>query len=399
MNNCILWNALKHIIDKLNLQVNFIKVKAHSNNNLNDAADLLAKDGRTSPEHFNINVSHLPNQPCHLKFNDDIIIDRNIRKSINRIINFQYMERHISHHNLSRIKYYTLQNLIDWEYTQLWFKYNSFSKPTSQKYSKHISWRIKCSSFNLPTLDILNRNYPDLLHGYDTCFLCEQDKECNYHFWNCPEVLKIITPIFKKHYTIFKNLITSGSNSTYALYSDSITRCTIFRWTRNIPNSIKDIPDLHCFLLNYIPIGLSYPFKAAKISKAITKKILLKFIFDLYKDIYESVWKQRSQSWKSFKHQHALTKSQFINYHRDHTYKDNSRQQQRQLRCSDFRDLNTNQGYHCPFNDSRRHVDSNTLWIYLTSSNFLHNLPWISTLDNDLSQFHSYIFNNILFLI
>ncbi|CAG8756911.1 3951_t:CDS:1, partial [Rhizophagus irregularis] len=106
--------------------------------------------------------------------------------------------------------------------------------------------------------------------------------------------------------------------------------------------------------------------------------------------IYESVWKQRSQSWKLFKQRNELTKSHFINYRRDHTHNNDPGQKQRQLRRSDFRDLNTNQGYHCPFNDSRRNIDSNTLWIYLTSSNFLHNLPWLSTLDNDLSQFHSY---------
>jgi hypothetical protein len=35
------------------------------------------------------------------------------------------------------------------------------------------------------------------------------------------------------------------------------------------------------------------------------------------------------------------------------------------------------------------------LWIYLTSSNFLHNLPWLSSLNEDLSQFHSSIFKNL----
>ncbi|RGB38132.1 hypothetical protein C1646_756069 [Rhizophagus diaphanus] len=82
----------------------------------------------------------------------------------------------------------------DWEYSQLWFKYNSFSKPTSQQYSKHVSWKIKCLMLNLPTLDILNRNYPELLYGYDTCFLCENDKETNDHFWNCPKVLNLSHP-------------------------------------------------------------------------------------------------------------------------------------------------------------------------------------------------------------
>lgn len=94
-----------------------------------------------------------------------------------------------------------------------WFKYNSFTKPTSQQFSKHISWHIKCSNNNLPTLDILNRNYPNLLNNYDTCFMCSSTKETNDHFWNCPQVLKLITPIFDAHYNKFKTLITSESNS------------------------------------------------------------------------------------------------------------------------------------------------------------------------------------------
>ncbi|CAB4427284.1 unnamed protein product [Rhizophagus irregularis] len=131
--------SLKHIINTLNL----IKVKAHSGNPLNDAADTLAKDGRLSTDYLQFNIQHIKTQTCHLKFNDTTIIDRNIRKSIKRIINFQYFERHLAHQNLQKVKHYALNNIIDWEYSQLWFKYNSFSKPTSEQYSKHISWRIK----------------------------------------------------------------------------------------------------------------------------------------------------------------------------------------------------------------------------------------------------------------
>ncbi|PKY58950.1 hypothetical protein RhiirA4_481295 [Rhizophagus irregularis] len=265
-----------------------------------------------------------------------------------RIINFQYFERHLAHLNLQIIKKYALDNIIDWEYSQLWFKHNSFSKPTSQQYSKHISWRIKCSSNNLPTLDILNRNYPELLKDNDICFLCSSAKETIEHFWNCPKVLEIITPIFAIYYEKFKTLITSESNSLYALYSDSITRNPIFKWTKRPPQQIIDIPDLHCLLMNFIPTSFTYPFKAAKISKETSKKLIMKFLFDLHKDIYEKIWKLRALSWKQFKKDHEITK----NHSRDPTQR---------LRQSEFNNINNVNGYRCPLNDSRRQVENHIL--------------------------------------
>jgi hypothetical protein len=103
LHNCALWNTLKHIINILKLNVSLIKVKAHSGHPLNDAADMLAKEGRPSKEYLQINIQHIKTQPCHLKFNDTIIIDRNIRKTIKRMINFQYFERHLAHQNLHKL--------------------------------------------------------------------------------------------------------------------------------------------------------------------------------------------------------------------------------------------------------------------------------------------------------
>ncbi|PKY55539.1 hypothetical protein RhiirA4_427591 [Rhizophagus irregularis] len=128
INNCALWNTLKHIINEFKLQVTLIKVKAHSGDSLNDAADILAKSGCSSKEYMNFNFHHTKTQTCHLQFNGTTIIDRNIRKTSKRMINFQYFERHLAHQNLQIIKDYTLNNIIDWEYSQLWFKYNSFSQ-------------------------------------------------------------------------------------------------------------------------------------------------------------------------------------------------------------------------------------------------------------------------------
>jgi ribonuclease HI len=48
LNNHILWNAIINIIESLKLQVQLIKVKAHSGDALNDLVDTLAKVGQSS---------------------------------------------------------------------------------------------------------------------------------------------------------------------------------------------------------------------------------------------------------------------------------------------------------------------------------------------------------------
>lgn len=81
------------------------------------------------------------------------------------------LEYHISHKNLTPLKDFTLlDHIINCEYSQYWIKLNSFDSSTNLKFSKIVGWRIKNSNYQLLMLDILNRNYPDLLNGFDTCF-------------------------------------------------------------------------------------------------------------------------------------------------------------------------------------------------------------------------------------
>ncbi|CAG8727300.1 ribonuclease H-like domain-containing protein [Rhizophagus irregularis DAOM 181602=DAOM 197198] len=45
INNCLTWQAIKHIIEQLRLKVSLVKVQAHSGIEHNKVADLLAKEG------------------------------------------------------------------------------------------------------------------------------------------------------------------------------------------------------------------------------------------------------------------------------------------------------------------------------------------------------------------
>ncbi|POG69875.1 hypothetical protein GLOIN_2v1842130 [Rhizophagus irregularis DAOM 181602=DAOM 197198] len=165
LNNVLLWQAIKWIIQSLNLTIKLNKVQAHSGNTYNDIADTLAKAGCEQPDIISISPVGVKPQKGYIKFNEEFIIDRNIRKTLKKPINFRNIERQISHRSLHIIKTFTLEQRINWEYTQYWMSFNPFHKATSQTYSKHVSWRMKCSNYALPTLDALNRNYPDILKG------------------------------------------------------------------------------------------------------------------------------------------------------------------------------------------------------------------------------------------
>ncbi|CAB4426635.1 unnamed protein product [Rhizophagus irregularis] len=329
---------------------------------------------------------------CYLSFNDNFIIDRDIRKTLKKPLSYRILESHISHRSLSIIKQYALDQTIDWQFSQLWIRHNPFDRPTSIQLSRFTSWKIKCSTHSLPTLDILNRNYPDLLKGFTSCFFCNDDIEDNHHLWTCPRVIDILCPIFKRFHDTFKILIVNNSDRYVALYEVAIKFCDIFNWTERSLMNITDNPHLHCLLLNLIPKEIIYPFKAAGIGKDRMKKILINFLYDLHKDIYEAVWKERSIMWKETKQRLNITKSSFRDYRRTHP-NDNNRKRSRHDR--NLNDPTMERGYRHPFNDSRRALDNHILWIYLTSSNFRHNLPWLSSLDVDLSSVSFYSHYNL----
>lgn len=384
INNNLLWQTILYIIKRLNLTIKLIKVQAHSGDKYNDMADALAKSGCDKQDIISISPITVKTVKGYIMFNDELIIDRNIRKTTKKIINFRNTERQISHRSLHHIKDFTFAKLINWEYTQDWFNYNPFSKATSQSYSKHVSWHIKCSNYALPTLDSLNRNYPDILKGFDICFLCSTAQETNEHFWTCPESIKILKDIFKKHELIYKALIINNLDRKIIDDSNNINLNSPVFSCFNLPiETISDAKDLHCILINMVPSSLIKPFQDAKISKKLTKKLLLTFLFNLHRDIYEILWTKRNAKWKQYKIDHNITKSLFTN--RVNRQKDQQRQNFNEISPNNpVNDNILNIGYTNPFMTSRRNLDDTVLWIYLTSSNFRHNLPWINSLYLDI---------------
>ncbi|PKY50869.1 hypothetical protein RhiirA4_467560 [Rhizophagus irregularis] len=155
---------------KLNLHITLHKVKAHSNNAFNDIADAQAKVGHFHQTPTSINHRHLPSQMITIEWNNEIPIDKDVRKCIGTISNYKRIEDHLNHPSLIDIKEATAQHIINWSCTSKWFNYNGHETATSTQHIKDTAWKIKRSTLNLPTLDILNRNFPKLIKNH-TCLL------------------------------------------------------------------------------------------------------------------------------------------------------------------------------------------------------------------------------------
>ncbi|PKK57646.1 hypothetical protein RhiirC2_797669 [Rhizophagus irregularis] len=187
INNNILWSTIHHVINKLTLKVTFIKVKAHSGDHYNDIADALAKAGRLILTTMTIKHDHLPSQTLTLEWNGEIPLDKDVRKCVGTILNYKRIKNHLHHPYLSFIKNATKDNLIDWSLSSKWFNFNGRNDSTNEKHTKDLKWKIRCSTLSLPTLDILNRNYPLLINNNITCLFCEIEPENNHHLWTCKD--------------------------------------------------------------------------------------------------------------------------------------------------------------------------------------------------------------------
>ena len=192
IQNNILWSLIHHVKKELHLSLHFVKVKAHSDDPYNDIADALAKTGRNNNYVTKVNHNLLPQQTVTLLWNNQIPLDRDVRRTIGTITNYKRIENHFHHTKMKSIEQATRQRLIHWESTSNWFNYNSYDSPTSEQHTKEVTWRIKLSTFSLPTLDVLNKHYPKLMLNRTTCLLCKNAEETNLHLWNYPVLLPVI---------------------------------------------------------------------------------------------------------------------------------------------------------------------------------------------------------------
>ncbi|CAB4424282.1 unnamed protein product [Rhizophagus irregularis] len=315
INNNILWSTIHHLIRELGLIVKLFKVKAHSNNHFNDLADVQAKLGRLQPTPTQICHDHLPHQTLTIKWNDNIPLDKDVRKCVGTILNYRRIETHLNHRSLEHVKRATKENLIDWSLSTKWFNYNGRNDSTTEKHSKDTKWKIRCSTLSLPTKDILHRNYPLLLpEDKLNCFFCADNLETNEHFWTCPQMRDMIIKIFKRLGQDLIILINKYADKHSLLINDSIKYSQTFRWAyRNEPIH----PAAILLMKSYVSRDMVGIFRSHFTTIKTITTLLLPFIHHCSLIFKSDLWKVRNEKWKTLRSELGWTKKDFIDYRKN----------------------------------------------------------------------------------
>jgi hypothetical protein len=198
-------------------------------------------------------------------------------------------------------------------------KYNPYDRPTSLKLQHRYSWNIKNASFNLPMLDILNRNYPSIIKDRTNCILCNSAIETNEHIWRCTVVMTLLHQIFQKHRAILIKLLEAHTTKLSLLVNDTVKYTRLFKWTyKNFDPTLTLVNDHPIMLLirNYVPCELTSIFTAHFNRREEYKKILLQFLYNLHLDIYQQIWKLRSEKWKERKKALGIRRTDFTSLKR-----------------------------------------------------------------------------------
>lgn len=339
------------------------KIRAHSDNPYNDRADVLAKEGRLLAFPTSINHDHIPSQTVTISWDNTIPLDTNIRKCVGKIIDYKRIDNHLNHQDLTDILDFTKNHVINWELSSRFFNHNNYNDSTSSTHSKNTSWKIKTSTNTLPTLDILQRNYPTLINNETTCLLCRTTIETNEHIWKCDALMPYIRTCFISLSQIAQDILNKDADKLNLCITDSIKYSSTFCWAFNTDLPMSD--DALLLLRSYVTEDLYKSFWIHFNHHKSAAKAVLKFMALSTDRIKSHVWNVRFQAWKQWKRQHNITKSSFKRYSQDRTNRGISSRSSR----------NSYRGYTCPQMDSFRNYYNRVdlLFIILASSNFLHS--------------------------
>lgn len=340
----------------------------------NDRADELAKAGRFKLTATTINLKGIPNHNISLVWNDEVLLDKDIRKYVGKIIDFRWLDNHLNHRNLADIRLFTQKQMINWAVTSKYFHMNGRNDTTSKLHSKDVSWKVKSSINSLPTLDTLNRNFPDLIKDQTNCLLCDNAIETNEHLWRCASLLPHIRTSFQELADCAQEILRKDADKLNLYITDSIKYSNTFRWSLRSEETITDNAIL--LLRSYVSEDLYRSFRTHFNTYVATVKSSLKFMDLSGRLIKQKIWKVRSSAWKDKKRTLNITKRSFKQYQRT-----SNNQNTRSFRQRNF-------GYICPQTVSLRNYynRADLIFVILASSNFLHNGLMFNQLSYNLSE-------------
>jgi hypothetical protein len=225
---------------------------------------------------------------------------------------------------------------VDWHFTQLWIKHNPFDTPTSDKLSKLHSSKIKKSNFIYPTINILQRNYPNLYpRGPLKYQSCKTQNDSDIHVSLCNTHLTALQQIFSKFKTIlFTHIENNATGLTFDL-SERINRSLLFTFTQL--TEIEQIPLSHpCLLLiyNIIPTELGQFFYNYIGNGKTRDRVIIAFLTELLDCINQLIWNKHLDNTKKWEKSLHITKNKKKFYRRQRTSKDQNNITRHRIRSS-----------------------------------------------------------------
>src|SRR2546423_14752425 len=184
INNQISWNTITYLLVKYNIDLELIKVKAHSDNWDNNETDRVANKGLY--DDYWITNDHLATSKYNISWYN-IKVEMGARK-FTKLLN--QTRRSLESENLKRIE--KLSN-IDKKISYKILNANRDNTSTGRQYltfkeNRRKAFKFKLMINELPTLEKLKMINPDLYKKDFDCIRYNKKKEILSQIWECSEV-------------------------------------------------------------------------------------------------------------------------------------------------------------------------------------------------------------------
>jgi hypothetical protein len=388
----MIWKSIARVVKQLNLTVHLVKVKAHSNDIMNDIVDSLAKNAaKHSVNPIKINPHFITSSLGHIAWDNDIVVDQDIRKWCKHPIQAKLLTEINNLKLLDPIRDAIKDFNIDWINTSAWFNHNpdNSGNKISNTFTKHMAFTVKNITHTLPTSDILFRNWNAILAPFQLTYLkcsdCLLATQNNDHIFTCKMSRPFILSMMQTHARRLKFLIKDAMNTEDFNWIElSINRSNIFKVTEH--NEFKSSHPYYLLIRNIIPRSLTDLIQSYTHKQNLTRKILFQLLNDITRDVTKFIWRRHVDYIKNFETSHNIgsvlkrAKRKAKNKVRYTTKPTQSKRERRSHargqpagERSNRSPMTTNMGDSEQWTASRTDTLDPSFWIHFTSCNILHS--------------------------
>ncbi|RGB40376.1 hypothetical protein C1646_739642 [Rhizophagus diaphanus] len=238
--------------------------------------------------------------------------------------------------SLKPINHLIRDGSIDWSYTKKWINHNPTDTPTSDKLRKIHAEKIKKSTFNYTTGDILRRNYPKLYPpGQILCTNCDQYEDTNAHVGLCPShrsnILTVLNGYKQKLLNLIKEKNTSSftfdidhninNSNMFKLLPDTLNQALLQQTDTSTPRDDIQIPKTQPWILllhHLIPTELSDLFYMYFGQQKLRDHLLIQYVADFTTALKISIWSIQARNFKKWEKSLNITSKKKKQYRRHH---------------------------------------------------------------------------------